>query len=402
MFNTNNIKKDFPILKRKVNNKQLIYLDNAATSQKPLQVINAVANYYKTSNANIHRSIHKLGEEATIIYEEAHKTVAKFINAKSWREIVFTKNTTESLNLIAYSLTCTFNKGDEIIISREEHHSNFVPWQQCAKIHGLKLKIVDIKKDGTIDLDHLKLLLTKKTRLVSVAHISNVLGTVNNIKIIAEIVHKNKSILCVDAAQSVPHMLVDVQDLDCDFICFSGHKMLAPTGIGVLYGKKNLLEKMPPFLFGGGMIKEVKDNESTWTDLPWKFEAGTPNIAGAVGLNAAVKYLQKLGMKNVFRHTSVLTRYALKQLQKQKDIVIYSKNPYTVLSFNIKNIHAHDVVSILDKEGIALRAGHHCAQPLIEYLNTEATVRLSPYIYNTKHDIDILIKALDKVRKVFA
>lgn len=412
LLDTEKIRKDFPILKRKVHNKPLVYLDSAASSQKPIQVIEAISNYYTTSHANIHRGIHALGEEATAAYEEAKQTVAEFIHANSWKEIIFTKNTTESLNLLAYSLTQTCKAGDEIIVSRKEHHSNFVPWQQCAKKDNLVLKIANIKGDGTIDLEHLRSLLSKKTRIVSITHISNVLGTLNDIKAIAKLVHTNKTesgqptLLCVDGAQSVPHLPIDVQELDCDFLAFSGHKMLGPTGIGVLYGKRELLEKLPPFLFGGGMVGNVTEKETTWNDLPWKFEAGTPNIAGAVGLAAAIHYLQQIGMKNVWEHDNELAEYALKRLKEQKDVTIYCPDyekgkRCCVISFNLNNVHAHDVISILDKEGIALRAGHHCAQPLLDSMNLQATVRLSGYLYTTKEEIDALIAALDKVRKVF-
>ncbi len=415
MLPTKEIRNDFPILQRKVYGKQLVYLDNAASSQKPMQVIEAIATYYKTSHANIHRGIHKLGEEATEAYEGAHKSVAQFIHAKLWREIIFTKNTTEALNLLAYTLTQLFQQGDEIIISQKEHHSNFVPWQYCAQLHKLTFKIAKIKEDGTVDEEHLCSLLTPKTRIVSITHISNVLGSINDIKKIGSIVHKNKTIgnsfaertlLVVDGAQSVPCMPIDVQELDCDFLCFSGHKMLGPTGIGVLYGRKELLEKMPPFLFGGGMVGNVTLAKTTWGELPWKFEAGTPNIAGAVGLAAAIKYLQKLGMENIWKHEQELAAYALQCFKKQKDITLYgSKNAEkrtALISFNMGDLHAHDVVTIIDKEGIALRAGHHCAQPLLDSMNVHATVRMSAYLYNTKEEIDLLMKALDKVRKVFA
>ncbi len=413
MLNVEKIRKDFPILQRKVHGKPLIYLDSAASSQKPQQVIDAISHYYSTSHANIHRGIHQLGEEATAAYEEAHKHTAQFINAASWREIIFTKNTTESLNLLAYSLCQMFKKGDEIIVSRKEHHSNFVPWQQCAKQHGLVLKIVEITPDGMVDATHLRSLLTKKTRIVSITHMSNVLGTVNDIKEIAALVHANKiengehTLLSIDGAQSVPHMPVDVQDLDCDFLSFSSHKMLGPTGIGVLYGKRSLLEKMPPFLFGGGMVGSVTENETSFGDLPWKFEAGTPNIAGAVGFSAALSYIEKLGMENVWQHEQDLSSYALAQLKKQKDITLYGPKDCSlprgaVIAFTIKDIHAHDVISILDHEGIAVRAGHHCAQPLHDSMNVPATVRLSAYVYTTKEEIDALLAALDKVRKVFA
>ncbi len=413
MLNVEKIRKDFPILQRKVHGKPLVYLDSAASSQKPQQVIDAISHYYSTSHANIHRGIHQLGEEATTAYEEAHKHTAHFINAASWREIIFTKNTTESLNLLAYSLCQMFKKGDEIIVSRKEHHSNFVPWQQCAKQHGLVLKIVEITPDGMIDTTHLRSLLTKKTRIVSVAHMSNVLGTVNDVKQIASVVHANKTeygsctLLSVDGAQSVPHMPIDVRDLDCDFLSFSSHKMLGPTGIGVLFGKRALLEKMPPFLFGGGMVGNVTENETSFGDLPWKFEAGTPNIAGAVGFSAALSYLEKLGMEHVWQHEQELAVYALAQLKKEKDVTVYAPafikgKRGAVVSFTLGNIHAHDVISILDQEGIAVRAGHHCAQPLLDSMGVPATVRLSAYVYTTKEEIDALITALDKVRKVFA
>jgi cysteine desulfurase / selenocysteine lyase len=411
MINAKEIKKDFPILARKVHNKPLVYLDNSASSQKPIQVIDAIANYYKTSHANVHRGVHQLGEEATIAYEKAHKATARFINAVSWREIIFTKNATESLNLLAYSITQTFQKGEEIIVSRKEHHSNFVPWQQAAKRHKLTLKICDIKEDGTLDIAHLKSLLNKKTRIVSISHMSNVLGVANDIKGIAAVVHRNvtssgHTVLSIDGAQSVPHLPVDVQELDCDFLSFSGHKMCGPTGIGIFYGKKELLQAMPPFLMGGGMVGEVTEEVTTWGDIPWKFEAGTPNVAGAVGLTAAILYLEKIGMKNVWKHSKELAKYAIEQLKKHDDITMYgpteAEEKSAVIAFNINNIHAHDVISILDKEGIACRAGHHCAQPLMDHMNVKATVRLSAYIYNTKEDIDALMRAIQKVREVFA
>jgi cysteine desulfurase/selenocysteine lyase len=412
MLDVKKIRSDFPILHRKVHGKPLVYLDSAASSQKPKQVIDAISHYYMTSHANIHRGIHALGEEATAAYEEAHQRTAHFINAASWREIIFTKNTTESLNLLAYTLTQMWKKGDEIIVSRKEHHSNFVPWQQCAAMHGLVLKIVEITREGFVDVEHLRSLLTPQTKLVSIAHMSNVLGTVNDIKKIAQVVHANRTndgdctLISVDGAQSVPHMPVDVQDLDCDFLSFSSHKMLGPTGIGVLYGKKKLLEKMPAFLFGGGMVGTVTEKETRCGDLPWKFEAGTPNIAGAVGFSAALTYLQNIGMENVWKHDQELAHYALQRLKEQKDVTIYgSTSPKALrgaaISFTLAGVHAHDVISILDQEGIAVRAGHHCAQPLLDSMNLAATVRLSCYVYTTKEEIDACIAALDKVRKVF-
>ncbi len=392
---------EFPILKRTINSKPLIYFDNAATTQKPQCVIDALSSFYARHNANIHRGIHTLGEEATLLYEEAHKKTADFINAGSWREIIFTKNTTEALNLLAYTLPPLWKKGDEIIITEQEHHSNYIPWQQAAERHNLKLKICSLTPEGLVDIKQLKKLLTKKTQLVSIAHLSNVLGSINDIKAIAALVHANKSLLCVDGAQSVPHMPIDVQDLDCDFLCFSSHKMLGPFGIGVLYGKKALLENMPPFLFGGGMVGSI-DKKTTWNELPWKFEAGTPDIAGAVGFSAALTYLQHLGMNNVHGHDQEITTYALDELKKQKDVIIYGpENRSAVISFNIKGIHAHDVASLLNEEGIACRAGHHCTQPLFKKLKIPAAVRVSFYVYNTKEEVDMFIAALEKVRKVF-
>lgn len=397
-----NIQKDFPILKRKIHGKRLVYVDNAATTQKPQCVIDAISQFYTMHNANIHRGIHTLGEEATLLYEEAHKKTAAFIHAASWREIIFTKNTTEALNLLAYTLPQLWKKRDEIIITEQEHHSNYVPWQQAAKRHELILKIAPLT-NGTVDIKTIGRMLTKKTKLASVAHISNVLGGITDIKALAKIVHANKTLLCIDGAQSVPHMPIDVQGLDCDFLCFSSHKMLGPFGIGVLYGKKALLEKMPIFLTGGGMIGDIGEEETTWNELPWKFEAGTPDIAGAAGFSAALDYLQQLGMENVWKHDQELVAYALKRLKEENDVVIYgAEKRGAVISFNIRGIHAHDVAAILNEEGIACRAGHHCAQPLFKRLQTPAAVRISFSVYNTKEDIDICIAALQKAKKVFA
>lgn len=409
MLNPEKIKKGFPLLQKKINGKPLVYLDSAASSQKPQQVIDAITHYYSTSHANIHRGIHSLGQQATLAYEASHKATASFINAASWREIIFTKNATESLNLVAYSLCQTFAKGDEILVSQAEHHSNFVPWQQCAQLFGLVLKIIPLTKEGALDIKALQHLLSKKTKVVALSHISNVLGTVNDIKNIATLVHANKTkteatLLVVDGAQSVPHMPIDVQNLDCDFLAFSSHKMLGPTGIGILYGKKALLEKMPPFLFGGGMVGNVEEKQTTWADLPWKFEAGTPHIAGAVGFHAALDYLQQIGMENVWKHDTALAAYAIKKLKQQKDIIIYgspTEKRSGVVTFTINNIHPHDIAAILDQEGIAVRAGHHCCQILHQHLKIPASVRLSSYVYTTTKDIDALIVALEKVRKVF-
>ena len=402
MLDTEKIRKDFPILKIKVNGKPLVYLDNAATSQKPKQVIDALIDFYEHYNANIHRSIHKLGEEATLAYENAHKKVADFINADP-EEIIFTKGTTESLNLLAYSLTEELKPKDEIIITQMEHHSNLVPWQQIAKKKNLKLHFVEIDKEGKLKLGQFEKLLNKKTKIVSVVHASNVLGTVNPVEDIAKIVRKkSNAYFIVDAAQSIPHMPVDVKKMDCDFLAFSGHKMLAPTGIGVLYGKRELLEKMQPFLYGGGMIKEVTFEDTKFNELPWKFEAGTMNIAQAVGLAAAVDYLENIGMENIMRHGKGLADYCCKRLNEIDEVEIYGpKDRGALVSFNVKNVHAHDAATILDGEGIAVRAGHHCAMPLHSILGIAASARASFYLYNTKEEIDKLAEAIHKVIKVF-
>ena len=397
------IRKDFPILKVKVHGKPLVYLDNAATSQKPKQVIAAVNDFYERYNANIHRSIHKLGEEATVAYEEAHKKVANFINA-DFEEVIFTKNTTESINLLAYSLTNNLKAGDEIVISQMEHHSNFVPWQQLALKRKLKLKFIKINEEGLLDEESIKSTITKKTKIVSLTHVSNVLGTVNDVEEIGKIAHENNALFVVDGAQSVPHMPVDIKRLDCDFLAFSGHKMLGPTGIGVLYGKKELLEKMDPFLYGGEMIKEVKFENTRFNDLPWKFEAGTMNIAEAIGLGAAIDFLNKARMENIEQLDKELVKYAYEKLSEIKEVEIYgpdAEKRSSLVSFNIKGVHAHDTSQILDSEGIAVRAGHHCAMPLHSVLGITASARASFYLYNTKEEVDKLIQGIHKVIKVF-
>jgi len=396
------IRKDFPILQRKVHGKPLIYLDNAATSQKPVQVMDSITNYYKNYNANIHRSIHTLGEEATEKYEEAHDKVAEFINADSYQNVVFTKNTTESLNLLAYSLTAKLKKGDEIVISEMEHHSNFVPWQQLAKQRDLKLKFIKITKEGLLDAGSINQNITKKTKIVSITHVSNVLGTINPIKDIAKIAHENEAIMIADGAQSTPHMPIDVKNLDVDFYAFSGHKMLGPTGIGVLYGKRDLLDEMQPFLYGGEMIREVKFDDTKFNDLPWKFEAGTMNIVEGIGLGVAIDYLSDIGMEQIQKRDKELVGYAMEKLQELTDMTIYGpKERGAVVSFNVKGVHAHDVSQILDSEGVAIRAGHHCCMPLMSVLGVPATARASFYLYNTEEEIDVFIRALDKVKKVF-
>lgn len=401
-FDVETLRKDFPILQRKVHGKPLVYLDNAATSQKPNQVIDAIDFYYKNYNANVHRSIHQLGEEATAKFEEAHQKIADFINADSYQNIVLTKNTTESLNLVAYSLTAGLKKDDEIVISQMEHHSNFVPWQQLAKLRGLKLKFIKINDEGKLDENSIKENITKKTKIVSLTQVSNVLGTINPIEKISKIAHENGALMIVDGAQAVPHMSVDVKKLDADFYAFSGHKMLGPTGVGVLYGKKELLENMQPFLYGGEMIREVKFDDTRFNELPWKFEAGTPNIIEGIGLGVAIDYLNNIGMQQIQERDKELVKYAIERLKEINGVTIYGpKERGAVVSFNIKGVHAHDVSQILDSEGVAIRAGHHCCMPLMSVLGIVATARASFYLYNTEQEIDTLINAIYKVKKIF-
>ncbi|MBL7056177.1 cysteine desulfurase [Candidatus Woesearchaeota archaeon] len=403
VLNVNKIRTDFPILQKKINGKNLVYLDNAATAQKPSQVIKAITDFYENYNANIHRSIHQLGEDSTRLYEEAHKKTSDFINA-GFEELIFTKSTTESLNLLAYSLANKINKGDEIVVTEMEHHSNFVPWQQLAKRNKATFKVIKVDKDGLLDEESIKQNITSKTKIVSLTHISNVLGTINDISKITKIAHESDALCVVDAAQSVPHMEVDVKRLGCDFLAFSGHKMLGPTGIGALYGKKEHLESMDPFLYGGEMIKDVTINDSQWNDLPWKFEAGTGNIAQAIGLGAAIDYLKKVGMENIMQHSTDITNYAYEKISLINDVKIYGpkpKNRANLISFNVKGVHAHDTSAILDGEGVAVRAGHHCAMPLSKVLGVDATARASFYLYNTKEEVDTLVSAIEKVKRVF-
>ena len=402
ILDVESIRKDFPILQRKVHNKPLIYFDNAATSQKPRQVMQAITDYYSGYNANIHRSIHELGEEATEKYEESRKKVGDFINANLPEEIIFTKNSTESLNLLAYSLTSNLKKGDEIVISQLEHHSNFVPWQQLAKQRGLKLKFIGINKDAELDKESIRKNITKNTKIVSIGHVSNAIGTINPVGEITKIAHENGALMVIDGSQAVPHMPIDVQNLNADFYVFTGHKMLGPTGIGVLFGKKDLLDAMQPFLYGGEMINEVKFDDTTFNKLPWKFEAGTMNIAEAIGLGAAIDYLKKIGMENIQSHDKELTNYATEQIKNIDGITVYGpaeRGP--ILSFNVKGVHAHDVSQILDSEGIAIRSGHHCCMPLMSVMGLQATARASFYLYNTEKEVDKFIEALGKVKKVF-
>lgn len=397
------LKKDFPLLKEK----NIIYLDSGATSQKPIQVIKKEEEFYNNFNANPHRGAYSLSIEATEIYENTRKKIAKFINSKNEEEIIFSKNATESLNLIAYSYGMkNLKKDDEIVISIMEHHSNLVPWQKVAKNTGAKLKYIYTNNNFELSEEEIEQKITDKTKIVSITHVSNVLGTVNNVKKIAKIAHKKGAIVIVDGSQSIPHMQIDVQDIDADFFTFSGHKMYGPLGIGVLYGKKQLLNQMEPFLMGGDMIEYVYEQETTFAPLPNKFEAGTQNIASIVGLGAAIDYIEKIGYEEIRKKDRELLDYAKKEFEKLNFLNIYvtpnSQNHSSIISFNINKIHPHDVASILDTEGICVRSGNHCAQPLLRYLGIDSTVRVSFGIYNTKEDIDKLVKALNKTYNMFS
>ena len=403
-----NIRKDFPILKRKVrDNKPLVYLDNASTTQKPKQVIDALTNYYNNYNANIHRSVYSIAEEATEAYEKVRDKVAKFLNISKREEIIFVRGTTEGINLVAYAWGRKHIKEGDIIVTTEyEHHSNIVPWQLLVKEKGAKLEYIEINDNGELILDQLdKYLATGKVKLVVFSLMSNVLGTISDAEKIISKCHEAGVKTLVDAAQAVPHMSVDVTKLGCDFFAFSAHKMLGPTGIGVLWVRKSVLETMDPFHGGGDMIREVHKYETTWNDLPYKFEAGTPNIADVIGFGSAIDYLSQLGMETVRKHEMELTQYALDKMSQIKGIVIYGPKDVSkrggVISFNFHDVHPHDVATIVDREGIAIRSGHHCAQVLMEKLNVAATNRASFYIYNTKQDVDKLIQSLEKVSELF-
>ncbi|MBO0487016.1 cysteine desulfurase [Vagococcus fluvialis] len=402
----NKIKNDFPILFQEVNDEPLIYLDNAATSQKPKQVINSLVHYYEHDNANVHRGVHTLAERATSSYEASREKVRNFINAKSTKEVLFTRGTTTAINWLSRSFgNANVSGGDEILISQMEHHSNIVTWQELAKRQNATLVYVDLTDEGELDIEDFKKKLSHKTKIVSLAHASNVLGVVNPIKELTELVHEVGAVMVVDGAQSVPHMSVDVQDLDADFYAFSGHKMCGPTGIGVLYGKQNLLEKMEPIEFGGEMIDFVYHDHSTWTELPWKFEAGTPNIAGAIALGSAIDYLTEIGMDNIHQHEQELVEYVFPKLKAIEGLTIYGpqdpKKHTGVIAFNIDGVHPHDTSTALDMEGVAVRAGHHCVQPLLTYLGVQSTARASFYFYNTKKDADRLIEAIIATKEFF-
>ena len=406
MFDFKTIIKDFPILNRKINEKKLIYFDNAATSQKPKVVIDALSNFYSNTNANIHRGVHTLSMESTYLYDEAKDKIAEFINAPNSNSIIFTRGTTESLNLIADSWgQSNLKEPYNIVITELEHHSNIVPWQELIKKTKSKLKYIPINSDGTLNLSNINNIITKNTKLVSMTHVSNGIGTINNIKEIIKIAKSVGAITIIDAAQSAPHMPLDVADLDCDFLTFSGHKMLAPTGIGVLYGKKEILEAMPPYQKGGDMILEVTFDKSTWNEIPFKFEAGTPNIAGAIGLSAAVKYLMEIGMQNIREHEIEITKYAYSNLMNINGIEILGPENIDIraglISFNIPDIHPHDLGTFLDSKGIAIRTGHHCAMPLIKKLGSHSSARASFYIYNTNQEIDKFTTEINNSIKYF-
>jgi cysteine desulfurase / selenocysteine lyase len=400
------IRDDFPILRQKVHGKPLIYLDNAATSQKPRQVIDALNDYYVRYNANVHRGLHALAERATKEYERAREKVAKFFNAPENESVIFTRGTTEAINLVAYSWARNnLKKGDEILTTFMEHHSNTVPWYQVCEATGAVVKRIELNPDGTLHLDNLDKLITDRTKLVTIVQTSNTLGTINPVRMIADAAHKRGALILVDGAQSVPHMTVDVQALDCDFFAFSGHKMCGPTASGVLYGKRELLEAMPPFMGGGEMIKEVWFDHAVYNDLPYKFEAGTPNIAESIGLGAAVDYLSRIGMDKIRQHEMEITQYALDRLKEFIEVKIYGPTEVEkrggLVAFTFSDIHPHDLSTFLDQEGIAIRAGHHCTMPLHKKLGIAATARASFYLYNTRDEVDALMEALQRAKKFF-
>ena len=408
MLDPQKIREDFPILKREVNGHPLIYFDNAATSQKPNQVIDAVKHYYEYSNANVHRAVHTLSQEASELYENAHEEVAKFINAQDIGEIVFVRGTTEAINLVAYAWGLpNLGKNDEVLVTLMEHHSNIVPWENLSKIKGFSVKYALVNDDGTLNYQSFEETITARTKLVCFSHVSNVIGVVNDVKRIVKVAHDRGALALIDGAQSVPHLSVDVKNLGADFLAFSGHKMLAPTGIGVLYGKKHILEKMGPFHGGGEMIREVafdstaKRCSMVWRELPWKFEAGTPNVSGGIGLMEAIRYLKRIGMKNVEGHEETLTSYAMKHMQKLENVEIYGPHDATekcgIIPFGIENLSSHDIALTLDAYGIMIRSGYHCAQPLHQLLRLKSSARASFYIYNTCEEIDRFVEVLKEI-----
>lgn len=409
MLDPEKVREDFPILRRRINNNPLVYFDNAATSQKPKQVISAIKNFYENHNANVHRGVHTLSQESSELYERAHEEVADFINADSMAEIVFVRGTTEAINLVAYSWGChTLNKHDEIIVTLMEHHSNIVPWEILARMKGYCVKYAEVNNDGTLNYESIAELISKKTRFVCISYVSNVTGVINDVKSVAKLAHEHGALILVDGAQSVPHLPTDVKDLDVDFLAFSGHKMLGPTGIGVLYGRKDILEKMEPFQGGGEMIKEVSFNPETkrcsitWNSLPWKFEAGTPDVSGGIGLMEAVRYLGKVGMENVQAYEKRLTKYAMKLLNECRKITVYGPKETSIkcgiIPFGIEGLDSHDVALFLDSYGIMIRSGFHCAQPLHQLLRIKSSARASFYLYNTLGEIDRFVEVLQQLR----
>jgi len=398
-------REDFPILKRKIKNNDLIFFDNGATTQKPIQVIDAISDYYKNYNSNIHRSVYTLGDESEKIYEESKHLVKEFINANSHEEIIYTSGTTESMNFIARIIEQDVEDGDEIILTYMEHHANLIPWQQLAIRKNLTLRFLDLDELGRININQLKELINDKTKIVSICHASNVLGNINPVYEIGSLLKDKDIYFVVDAAQSVPHMKIDVEKINCDFLAFSAHKMCGPTGIGVLYGKKNLLEKFDPVEFGGGMIGVVEEKSSTWAILPDKFEAGTPLLAEAAGLGATIKYLEDIGLENIESYTKELTKYLYDELSKISNIKIYGTNEIgdrvSLVSFNLEGVHPHDLTSFLDEKGICIRAGHQCTQPLLGKLGAYSVARASLYFYNTKEEIDFFIQVLKETKEFF-
>ena len=409
MININEIRNDFPILSKKINGHQLVYLDNAATTHKPRSVINSLVDFYENYNSNVHRGVHTLSMEATDQFEEARQKISSFINSETPQSIIWTRNASESLNIISYS--CGYkniSEGDEILLSPMEHHSNLIPWQELARAKGAKIKYLSLNEDGTLDLSNIDELMTSNTKLVSIVHVSNALGTINPVKQLCDKAHEVGALFVLDGAQSVPHMLVDVQELDCDFFVFSGHKMMGPTGIGVLYGKMEILEKMDPVFTGGEMVLEVTYEKASWADIPMKFEAGTPNIADSIALGAAVDYLQNIGMGNIHDYEKTITSYGLQKFKELESEGVTLFGPKSsdlkgaVFSFHIPNIHPHDLGTILDGLGIAVRTGHHCAMPLIRSLGVSATARASFYVYNTLDEVDMLIEGIKSAIRYFS
>src|SRR5215207_8212803 len=404
MYDVEEIRHDFPILDRRIGDNKLVYLDNAATSQKPRRVLDALAEYYEEHNANIHRGVHRLAEEATAAYEESREKVARFLSAPDTTSLVFTRGTTESINLVAYAWGRKFlREGDEVVLTEAEHHSNLVPWQLAAQATGAKLRFIPIREDGTLVLEEAERLIGPRTKLVGCIHSSNVLATINPVERLAQLAHDAGALLLVDGAQSAPHLPVNVEALGCDFFACSGHKMLGPTGVGVLWGRSEVLEEMDPFLGGGGMIREVHLDHSTWNDPPYKFEAGTMNIAQVVGIGAAVEYLKGLGMENVREHERRLGEYAYQRLSELEGITIHgpTEERTGIVSFTLPDVHPHDLSQLLDEEGIAIRSGHHCTQPLMRRLGVVATARASFYLYNTEQEVEALVDALARAREFF-